>query len=462
MKKSIASITLILSLCLIIGSFAGCAGSGTAPASSAAPAPAPAPSSSAAPAPAPAPAEPAAGPVELSISWWGGDSRHEATQKALDAFTAKYPNITVKTNYGAWTGWPEAMSTAFFAGTAQDVNQVNWNWLFNYDNSGKTFVDLKGYSDYIDMSQFNENALAQCTVDGRLSAIPVAMTGRIFFWNTATYEKAGIAPPKSLDELLAAGETFKTKLGNDFYPLAMNEYDRMIFMVWALECKYGKDWVVDNKLNYSKEEIMEGLEIISRLEAAHVIPSIQTIAGDGADSLDKNPKWIEGKYAGILEWDSAATKFKDALSSDNEAFKVGDYLTGFGDKKGGFTKVSLGFAIAQSSKNPNEAATLINFLLNEDEGVKIMKSERGIPLSKAALAVCTAEGLLNPLVTEANGKVLAWCSNKLDPNFENAKLNAINEGVYWDVMAGYSYGDYDASKAADVLIEGINGVLSAA
>ena len=40
-------------------------------------------------------------PIELSISWWGGDSRHEAYQKALEAFQQKYPNITVTTNYGA-------------------------------------------------------------------------------------------------------------------------------------------------------------------------------------------------------------------------------------------------------------------------------------------------------------------------------------------------------------------------
>lgn len=34
-------------------------------------------------------------PIELTISWWGGDSRHEAYQKALEAFHEKYPNITV-------------------------------------------------------------------------------------------------------------------------------------------------------------------------------------------------------------------------------------------------------------------------------------------------------------------------------------------------------------------------------
>ena len=30
-------------------------------------------------------------PIGLTISWWGGDSRHEAYQKALEAFHEKYP-----------------------------------------------------------------------------------------------------------------------------------------------------------------------------------------------------------------------------------------------------------------------------------------------------------------------------------------------------------------------------------
>ena len=68
-------------------------------------------------------------PIELTISWWGGDSRHEAYQKALEAFHEKYPNITVSPTYGAWSGWEEKMAAALAADQGSDVMQVNWNWL---------------------------------------------------------------------------------------------------------------------------------------------------------------------------------------------------------------------------------------------------------------------------------------------------------------------------------------------
>ena len=82
------------------------------------------------------------GEVTLKFSWWGGDSRHEATQKAVDAFMAKNPNIKVEVNFGAWSGWEDAMSTSFYAGTAPDVNQVNWNWIENYSGDGSVFLDM--------------------------------------------------------------------------------------------------------------------------------------------------------------------------------------------------------------------------------------------------------------------------------------------------------------------------------
>lgn len=37
----------------------------------------------------------------LKMDWWGGDSRHEATQNAVKGFMQKYPGINVEVNFGA-------------------------------------------------------------------------------------------------------------------------------------------------------------------------------------------------------------------------------------------------------------------------------------------------------------------------------------------------------------------------
>lgn len=179
-------------------------------------------------------------PVTLTMSWWGGESRHNAYQEAIKAFSAEHSTITVNPTFAAWSGWEDTMSTKFAGGVAEDVCQINWNWLYNYSKNGQTFIDLNSVSEYLDLTQWDEAKLAACNVANSQQCVPVSMTGRIFYWNKTTFDKAGISFPTTLDELMAAGKTFQEKLGDDYYPLHLGAYDRMILMVFYLESKYGK------------------------------------------------------------------------------------------------------------------------------------------------------------------------------------------------------------------------------
>ena len=57
----------------------------------------------------------------ITFSWWGGDSRHEATEKAIEAFQAKYEGVTVSPEYGAWSGWEEKQSLNILGGNSADL-----------------------------------------------------------------------------------------------------------------------------------------------------------------------------------------------------------------------------------------------------------------------------------------------------------------------------------------------------
>ena len=203
----------------------------------------------------------------------------------------------------------EKMAAAFIAGNAQDVCQVNWNWLYNYSADGSKFVDLNTTSKFIDLTQWDAAAMDACYVANSQQCVPVSMTGRIFYWNMTTFNKAGITEvPKSLDDLMAAGKAFQEKLGNDYYPMHLGAYDRMILMVFYLESKYGKDWAdpVTSTLNYTEEEIAEGLAFIKSLVDNHVMMNLKTYYSANSDTAThQSNEWITGKIAGIFEWDSA-------------------------------------------------------------------------------------------------------------------------------------------------------------
>ena len=402
------------------------------------------------------------GPVSMTISWWGGDSRHEAYQNAIKEFESEHDNITIEPTFAAWSGWEEKMAAAFIAGNAQDVCQVNWNWLYNYSADGSKFVDLNTTTNFLDLTQFDQAALDACTVANAQQCVPVSMTGRIFFWNMTTFNKAGITEvPKTLDDLKAAGKAFQEKLGNDYYPMHLGAYDRMILMVFYLESKYGKDWAdpTTSTLNYSEDEIVEGLNFIKSLVDDHVMMNLKDYYSANSDTAThQSNEWITGKIAGIFEWDSAASKYASALDDDNkDGFTVGEEIK-FGDFNGGFSKVSMGLAITKTSQYVAESATLINFLLNEEKGASIMGSECGIPASKAGLAAAQAAGAVKDLVADANSKVMAFTTNKLDPLFENNDLKASGTGIYQEVFDSIDYGDETPESAVSALLEGMEGV----
>ena len=398
------------------------------------------------------------GQQEIRFSWWGGDSRHQATITAAERFSASHPGVEVRTEYGAWSGWEEAAAAALYAGTEADVMQVNRNWLFDYSSDTSGFLDLRDYSNIIDLTQYDDDVLDMCTVDGKLLAVPVSRTGRVFLWNETTFEKAGLSIPGSFSELCEAGRIFAETLGADYYPLALGWYDRMLFLVYLLQCEYGRECVRDGRLQYSQAEIEKGLETICKMEQDHVIPPLKQIAGGGADSFDKDENYITGRYAGIYEWDSSAGKFVSALS-EGQTLTVGDYFTDLGDYHGGFSKISLGFAISKHTKYPETCAKLISDLVSDPETVKILGTERGIPLNKKGYEICRDAGLLGDISAEANRRMTAWIRFPIDPGFEHASLKGVS-GVYEDVFTGLSYGDYPVSVAAERLIAGIQTVVS--
>mgnify|MGYP004567206275 FL=1 len=400
-------------------------------------------------------------PVTLTMSWWGGESRHNAYQEALKAFSAEHTTITVNPTFAAWSGWEDTMSTKFAGGVAEDVCQINWNWLYNYSGNGQTFLDLNSVTDYLDMSQWDDAKLGACNVANAQQCVPISMTGRIFYWNMTTFNKAGITEvPATEDDLFAAGKAFQEKLGDDYYPMHLGAYDRMILMVFYLESKYGKDWAdpTTSTLNYTADEIAEGIDFIKSLVDGHVIMPLPTYYGANGDgATHQSNEWITGKIAGIFEWDSAASKYQDALDEENKpGFTVGEEIK-FGDYNGGFSKVSMGMAITKTCKNPAEAATLIEYLWNGD-GAAIMGSECGIPASKAGLATAQAAGKINELVAEANGKVMAFASCQLDPLFESSDLKAAGTGIYQEVFDTVDYDNKSGADVVDTLLDGMSAV----
>lgn len=392
--------------------------------------------------------------AEIRFCWWGGDDRHTATLAAIDLFQEKYPNITVKAEYGGWDGHAEKITTQMTGGTAADVLQTNYDWLSRLSKDGTGFLDLEQYSDLIKFENFAEEDLAFGRRKGILNAIPVSTTGRSIYFNKSTFDQLGATLPTTWEELLASGEKFDETQG--YYPFDLDTGSG--FPAWYLSVVYmqqktGKDFITeDGQIGFTQAEIQEALEFYKALEDNTVIRTQEQRSNEaGTTPLYQTPSFLEGKVAGVLEWSSSIGKYESALAEKGQELALGELLVMDGATNvGWFKKPSLMYSITPNTKAPEAAALFLDFMLNDQEAAKVLGTTRGIPSSKAAAAALEGTDLLAGAAYEGTKQIDEANANIMSPYFENALMKEIyNKNIQY-----LSYGEGTAEElAADMLSE---------
>ncbi len=394
--------------------------------------------------------------ADLRMSWWGGDSRHKATQAALEACGAKHGH-TIKAEFTGWSGHFEKLTTQIAGGTEADIMQVNWPWLPVYSADGTGFADLKQFSDTIDLSNWSAEAIEAGSQAGKLNGLPVSTTGRLFVFNKTTWEKAGLDLPKTWDDLMAAGPVFAEKLGEDFYPFEATGLDAALIMTLYGTQKTGKT-LIDPETNtvlWTKDELTDAITFYQSLVDNHVIQSWKEKAAAGVKALHENPAWANGQIAGTYQWDSTYFKISDPLTEGQELVYAG-LLSQDGQKTPGiYRKASMVFSVSANSDNPEAAAQIVNCMLNEPEGVTALGSTRGVPSSVTAKAQLLDAGAIKPIQTEAQGQVLNAEGPAIHPFMEHPQVRS----AMADNLELFAYGEIDAATAADEMLYGINEAL---
>lgn len=394
--------------------------------------------------------------AELRMSWWGGDSRHKATQEAVKVCGEKHGH-TIKPEFTGWSGHFEKVATQIAGGTEADIMQINWPWLPIFSKKGTGFADLHDYKDIIDLTNWSADQIEAGSIKGHLNGLPVSTTGRIFFFNKTTWDKAGLALPKTLTDLIAAGPVFKEKLGDDYYPFEAKALDAALIMTLFGTQATGNPLIDPNtnKVLWSEEEAIKAIEFYKTLVDNHVIQGWKEYAAAGKVKLHENKNWTTGKIAGTYQWDSVYFKITDPLDDGQELVPVGILSQDGAKTPGIYRKASMVFSISKNSKNGKAAAQIVNCLMNEKEGVSALGSTRGVPASIGAKAQLLGDNAIKQVQLDAQKMVLDAKGPAIHPYMEhNDVRNAMK-----DALELYAYGEIDSKTAAQEMIANIKDAL---
>jgi oligogalacturonide transport system substrate-binding protein len=397
--------------------------------------------------------------VRLRMSWWGGNEVHRAYLASIRRFEAKYPYITVQAEYTGWVGHLERLTTQIAGGTAPDVMQVNWNWLVLFSSDGRGFYDLNTVDrSTLDLSQFDAEARSTGTVNGHLNALPVTMTARVFYFNETTFAKAGLKLPSSWDELFAAGRIFRERLGEDYYPLALNFLDLLaLCRSWVVQ-KTGEPLVDETarRLNANEVDTTEMAALYARLVKEHVIAPAPERASYGNVAEQELRPWITGRYAGLYYWTSAVGKLVETLQPGQKVV-LAPYLMRPGARDAGlFYRPGMMIAMNAKTEHPHEAALLINFIFNDPYAIEAFGLQRGLPVSKTAVALLEAKGTPRTLGWDGNEQIALLPHHAGESGyFEHPRVR----DAFFDILEAQGFGVIDAAESGRRMYTDINRVL---
>lgn len=185
-----------------------------------------------------------------------------------------------------------------------------------------------------------------------------------------------------------------------------------------------------------------------KLIDSHVMPDTRYYASFGKSNMYEMKPWIQGEWGGTYMWNSTINKYSDNLKPPAKLV-LGEYpmLPGATDA-GLFFKPAQMLSIGKSTKNPQAAAKVINFLLNSKEGVDILGLERGVPLSKAAVTYLTEDGVIKADDPAVSGLKLAQSlptALPVSPYFDDPQIVA----QFGTTLQYIDYGKKPVEEAAE-------------
>ena len=395
--------------------------------------------------------------VNLRFCWWGSDTRHEKTLEAL----AKYEEMTgvhIEGEYSTISSYYEKLVTQLAGGTAPDIIQLDYPWITELAAQGDFFVNLEDY-DIIDFGKFDmDYTKGWCSEGDKLAALPMAQNGFTLFFNRNVAKETGISIDEntewSWEDLIAEGEKFKAAnpdkvfLHSDLHTLEKN-----VFKPYVLQ-QCGGQWINDDfTVNFTKEQLANAYAYLLELEEKDLIqPLEETMAYNG--NIDQNPIWANGEAALLIRWASDYPSLINDNVQDIGCCRL-PVIEGATDT-GINCKPSMVLAINKDSVSVEECLKFANWMMTDEEAIRILGDCRGVPATAEARGILEENDLLNPDLKTGIEIASANAGTAQNGYHDNSEITSIST----EILSRVLYKDLTPEEAAEEFLNTIQDPLA--
>jgi multiple sugar transport system substrate-binding protein len=320
------------------------------------------------------------GQIELRISWWGNEARHNATLDALDVFMRRHPHIRVSAEYQGFDGYHEKLITQMASGTQPDVSQVDNNVHFADLAANGRLTDLAPYiGTIINLEQYSRDGLMWGQFNGRQYGIPTGFNGPVLFYNKLLLDRAGLPHPQD-NWTWEQYEDVARRLNAQF-PNIYGFREPGSWHIMTQTRQHSGGWFANPSgelLDFSRA-LGQVFTTFNRWRREGIMPPIELSA---AQNTQQHNLFLTGRVAFQVQHIAQLPMDQAAVAEGAELGVA--MFPGSAQLGGAYVLASMPLTIGTNSRHKEEAAALINFLINDVEAARLLTTQRGVPGSNIA------------------------------------------------------------------------------
>ncbi|QWZ09428.1 sugar ABC transporter substrate-binding protein [Nocardioides panacis] len=205
----------------------------------------------------------------------------------VSAAFKKETGATLDVQYVPWAEAHDKFVNSIAGGTTPDVAEVGTTWTPEFADAG-ALADLSPAVKQAGLDGDLVPGLVDAgTVDGKLYGMPWYAGVRSVIYRTDVFEKAGVKPPTTWDELVEVGDTLKAKDPKMItFPVAGDSEYGVYPFIWGNQGKIAEQDGSSWKSDISSSEARKGIDFYTGLATEHGFSSPAATTWDEADLSD--------------------------------------------------------------------------------------------------------------------------------------------------------------------------------
>lgn len=307
----------------------------------------------------------------IRTSWWGVDNQHRALETAIEAFTAAGgPQVSVEPQ--PWDGYWDKLATQVAGRDLPDVIMQAASQLPTYAERD-SLLDLSEVD--LDVSSLDEGIREFGAVGESTYGVVAATNATGFVTNADLLEELGVAAPEgewTWDDLAVFADEVHAASDGEHWGVQDGSGDMILFILYVRDSD--QDFYDDDgSINATPDDLRAWFELWADMRESGAAPPAD-ITAESSGNLPGSPLATGGAASGF-----AWTQDYVALQSVSASALTISLPPHDTDNPSLWINAASLWSISAWSENPQGAADLIDYLVNDPDAVGTLGATLGIP-----------------------------------------------------------------------------------